>query len=152
MKRHQKFGAVFAAISLAGGAVAFALWSANGVGTSSAKALTAQSLTVNAATASADLYPGYTLGDVAFTVSNPNPYPVTITSMTPGAVTSSNPLGCPATLVTVASTSSLSIALAAGATNVAQTIADVVTLSSSALDGCQGVTFTIGLTLSGTQA
>jgi len=151
MKRHHKFGAAFVAISLSGTAVAFALWSANGVGTSSAKALTAQSLTVTAATATADLYPGFTLGDVFFSVNNPNPYPVTITSMTPGTVTSSSPTLCPATNVTVASATGLSIPVAANSTASGQTIANVVTMASTAPDGCQGVTFTINLTLTGSQ-
>jgi len=41
---------------------------------------------VNAATGAADLYPGFTGGDVHFTLSNPNPYPVTFTTMTAGTV------------------------------------------------------------------
>jgi hypothetical protein len=150
MKRQHKFGAAFLAISLSGTAVAFALWSASGVGTSSAKALTAQSLTVTAATATADLYPGFTLGDVFFSVNNPNPYPVTITSMTPGTITTSNP-ACLATNITVASASGLSIAVPANSTATGQTIANVVTMAASAPDACQGVTFTIGLTLTGSQ-
>ena len=150
MKRHHKFGAAFLAISLSGTAVAFALWSTSGVGTGSAKALTAQSLTVNAATATADLYPGFTQGDVYFSVNNPNPYPVTITSMTPGAITTSNP-SCVATNITVASASGLSIVLPANSTATGQTITNVVTMLSTAPDACQGVTFTIGLTLTGTQ-
>lgn len=151
MKRHHKFGAAFLAISLSGTAVAFALWSANGVGTSSAKALNAQALTVTAATATADLYPGFTLGDIAFSVNNPNPYPVTVTSMTPGTVTSSNPAGCPATNITVASATGLNIPVAANSTASGQSIANVVTMASTAPDACQGVTFTINLTLTGSQ-
>jgi len=151
MKRHHKFGAAFLAISLSGTAVAFALWSANGVGTSSAKALTAQSLTVTAATATADLYPGFTLGDVAFSVNNPNPYPVTVTAMTPGTVISSSPVNCPASNVTVASATGLSIAVPANSSANNQTIANVVTMLSTAPDLCQGVTFTINLTLTGSQ-
>jgi hypothetical protein len=151
MKRHHKFGAAFLAISLSGTAVAFALWSANGVGTGSAKALTAQSLTVSAATATADLYPGFTLGDVFFSVNNPNPYPVTITAMTPGTITSSSPTLCPATNITVGSATGLNIPVAANSTASGQSIANVVTMLSTAPDGCQGVTFTIGLTLTGSQ-
>lgn len=151
MKRHHKFGAAFLAVSLTGTGLAFALWSANGVGTSSAKALTAQSLTVTAGTATADLYPGFTQGDVAFSVNNPNPYPVTITAMTPGTVVSSNPTNCPATNVTVASATGLNIPVAANATATGQTIANVVSMASTAPDACQGVTFTINMTLTGSQ-
>ncbi|MEI8238658.1 MAG: hypothetical protein WCI22_04500 [Actinomycetota bacterium] len=151
MKRHHKFGAAFVAISLGGTGVAFALWSANGVGTSSAKALSAQTLTVTAATPTADLYPGYTKGAIAFSVNNPNPYAVTVTSMTPGAITSSNPTGCPSTNVTVASATGLSIAVGANATATGQSVANVVSMASTAPDACQGVTFTVALTLAGSQ-
>jgi hypothetical protein len=42
--------------------------------------------------------------------------------------------------------------VAANASNVANTIANVVTMVSGAPDGCQGVTFTIPLTLTGSQS
>jgi hypothetical protein len=132
--------------------MAYALWSANGSGSGSAKALTAQSVTVTAATATADLYPGYTAGDVFFTLTNPNPYPITFTSMTSGTVTSGDEANCPAANVTVANASGLSLAVAGSASNVARSIADVVTLASAAPNGCQGVTFTIALTLTGSQS
>jgi hypothetical protein len=125
--------------------MAYALWSANGSGSGSAKALTAQSVTVTAATATADLYP-------FFTLTNPNPYPITFTSMTSGTVTSGDEANCPAANVTVANASGLSLAVAGSASNVARSIADVVTLASAAPNGCQGVTFTIALTLTGSQS
>lgn len=152
MTRKRKVGvAGIVAALLLGGGVAAALWSATGVGTGSAKATSAQSLTVNAATGTADLYPGFTGGDVFFTVTNPNPYPVTFTAMTPGTVTSSA-VGCSASLVTVASATGLSISVPANSTSSAQSIADVVTLDSSAPDACQGATFSLALTLSGAQS
>ena len=141
-----------AAGAVVAGGVAYATWSATGSGSGNAKALTAQSITVTAATGAAALYPGFTQGDVYFTLSNSNPYPVTFTSMTPGTVTSSDPTNCPASNLTVASASGLSVAAAANASHVARSVADVVTLASAAPDGCQGVTFTIGLTLSGSQS
>ena len=153
MTRKRKVGAVsIIMLMLTGGGIAAALWSANGSGSGQAKALTAQSLTVTAATGAADLYPGFTGGDVFFTVTNPNPYPVTFTSMTPGTVTSSNPTGCATTNLSVLSASGLSIAVGANTTSATQSIANVVTLAAGAPDACQGVTFTIALTLSGSQA
>lgn len=153
MTRKRKVGAVsIIMLMLTGGGIAAALWSANGSGSGQAKALTAQSLTVTAATGAADLYPGFTGGDVFFTVTNPNPYPVTFTSMTPGTVTSSNPTGCPTTNLSVLSASGLSIAVGANTTSATQSIANVVTLAAGAPDACQGVTFSIALTLSGSQA
>src|SRR5438874_2435832 len=65
-----------------GAGAAYALWSANATGTSGSKALSAQTITVTASSGAADLYPGFTQGDLFFTMANTNPYPVTFTSMT----------------------------------------------------------------------
>lgn len=137
--------------SLLVGRAVSALWSTNGTGGGQARALAAQGVTVNGATATADLYPGFSLGDVFFTLTNPNPYPVVFTAMTPGTIVSSNPAGCPASNVTVVGASGLSLAAAAGATSTVRTIADVVSMASTAPDGCQGVSFTITLDLTGSQ-
>jgi hypothetical protein len=138
-------------LSLVTGGLAFALWNASGSGSGRAQALTAQSVTVNATTGSADLYPGFTLGDLFFTLTNPNPYPVTFTAMTAGAVTSSDPAGCPATNVTVVDASGLTLPVGANATSGTLSIADVVTMAGAAPDACQGDTFTVALTLTGSQ-
>lgn len=153
MSRRRTFVAMaIVGVIVTGGGIAAALWSANGSGPGQAKALSAQSLTVTAATGAADLYPGFTGGDVFFTITNPNPYPVTFTSMTAGTVTSSNPAACPSTNVSVANASGLSLAAAASSTSGTQSIANVVTMAAGAPDGCQGATFTINLTLSGSQS
>lgn len=131
--------------------LAVALWTANGTGSGNARALTAQTVTVNATTGTADLYPGFTGGDVHFTLTNSNPYAVTFDSMTPGAITSSNPGACPAANVSASSATGLSLPVGANATSGAQSIANVVSMDSGAPDGCQGVTFTIALTLTGSQ-
>ena len=153
MNRRTKFVAVATAFAVvSGGGVAYALWSANGTGPGQTKALTAQSITVTAVTATADLYPGFTLGDVFFTMTNPNPYPVTMTSMAAGTITSSSPGTCPSANLTVAAASGLSLAVGANATSSTQSIVDVASMVVGAPDGCQGVTFSIALTLSGTQS
>ena len=152
MNRRNKIAAIGAAVTLIGGGAAFATWSAGGTGPSQARALTAQAITVTSATATADLFPGFSNGDLSFSLTNPNPYPVTLTAMTPGAVTSSNPTACPASNITVSAASGLSLAVGAGATATGQTIADVVSMANAAPDGCQGVTFTITLSLSGAQS
>ena len=131
--------------------VAFATWTANGTGSANARARSAQTITVNATTGTADLYPGFTQGDLHFTLTNTNPYPVQFTSMTPGAITSSAPVACPASNLTVGSASSLALDVAAGATSAPLSVADVVTLASAAPDGCQGVTFTVAVTVTGSQ-
>lgn len=153
MTRRLKFVSMaVVAVVLAGGGIAAALWSANGSGPGQAKALSAQSLTVTAATGAADLYPGFNGGDVFFTITNPNPYPVTFTSMTAGTITSSNPAACPSSNVTVANATGLALAAAASSTSGIQSIGNVVTMAAGAPDGCQGATFTISLTLSGSQS
>lgn len=131
--------------------VAVALWSANGSGSGNARALTAQTVTVDATTGAADLYPGFTGGDVHFTLTNANPYDITFDAMTPGAITSSSPGTCPASNVSASAATGLSLPVAANATSGAQSIANVVSMAAGAPDGCQGVTFTIALTLTGSQ-
>jgi hypothetical protein len=71
--------------------------------------------------------------------------------MTTTGITSSAPGACPASNLTVTTPATVSIPLAAAATNVPTTVADVATLASTAPDGCQGVSFTVALTLSGIQ-
>ena len=152
MKTSKKVALIGAVSSVLVAGTVAALWSANGSGGGEARALTAQSVTVNAAVGAADLYPGFAAGDVYFTLTNPNPYPIVFTSVTPGAITSSNAGACPASNVTVASATGLSLTVAANSTSGSQSIADVVSMQSTAPDGCQGVTFTIALTLTGSQA
>jgi hypothetical protein len=66
---------------------AYALWTTGGTGSITAAASTSQDLTASPATVSgALLHPGGT-ADAAVTVQNPNPYAVTITSVTGGTVT-----------------------------------------------------------------
>jgi len=132
--------------------VAFAAWTADGTGSANARARTASTITVTAVTGTADLYPGFNDGDLSFTLTNANPYPVTFTSMTPGAITSSAPGACPSSNLTVDTASGLSLPVAASATSGTQSIADVVNLASTAPDGCQGVVFTVAVTLTGSQS
>ena len=136
-------------LAMLGVGVAVAAWTQTGTGSGSAKAQTAQASTVVAGTAVADLYPGKTGGAVKFTVNNPNAYPVTFTSLAAGTVTSGDPTNCPASNVTVTTPVTVNIAVAAGATSAAQTASGVTNMLSSAPDGCQGVDFTVALTLTG---
>src|ERR1700733_13926281 len=88
-------GAVVAIAVSAG--VAVALWSASGSGTGSALAYTAQPVTVNSlalSSSSASLFPGGPAGNVYFTVQNPNPYPIKLTSIAWGTPVSTNPAAC----------------------------------------------------------
>ena len=149
----KKFvGSVIAVAVLSITGVAVSLWTANGSGSGQARAITAQTITVTAATGAADLYPGFSGGDVYFTLTNSNPYPVTFTAMTPGTITSGNATACPAANVTVASATGLSLLVPANSTTSTVSIADVTTMLSTAPNGCQGVAFTVTLTLSGSQS
>jgi hypothetical protein len=143
-------GAIATACVLMAG-VAFATWTANGSGSANARARTAQTISVTATTGTADLYPGFTQGDLFFTLTNANPYAVQFTSMTPGAITSSAPGACPASNLTVASASGLALDVAANATSSTLSVADVVSLAAGAPDGCQGVTFTVAVSMVGSQ-
>jgi hypothetical protein len=139
-------------LGVLGAGVAFAAWTQTGTGSGQAQAKTAVASTITAGTAVADLYPGKTGGNVVFTVNNPNDYPVTFTSLAAGTVTSSDPTNCPASNVTVTSPATVSIAVPAGATSAAQTVGGVTNMLAAAPNGCQGVTFTVALTLTGASA
>jgi hypothetical protein len=134
-----------------GTGVAYAAWTQTGIGSGSAKAVTAANSTITTSAATADLYPGKTGGAVYFSVDNPNPYPVTYTSLAVGAITSSDSSNCPAvaTNITVASPVTVNIPLAASAATAAKSVGSVTTMPTTAVNGCQGVTFTIALTLTG---
>lgn len=147
-KKAAAVGAVLAA-TLAGG-IAMAAWTATGTGPGEARAISAVNIVVTARTGAADLYPGFADGDVYFALANPNPYPVRMTAMTSGAVTSSIP-GCAPSNVTVDATAGLSLNVPASGSLDPASIADVVSMASAAPDDCQGAVFTVQLTLTGIQ-
>jgi hypothetical protein len=142
--------------ALVASGVAFAAWTASGGGAGRAAAVTAVDLTVNATTGAADLYPGTTQGDAFFTITNTNPYPVTFTSMALGsAIVNTVPgdaTACPPTNVTATGATGLSLTVAGNTTSGTLSIANVITMASTAPTGCQGKTFEIPLTLSGTSS
>lgn len=153
MSRKKKLvagGVAVAILAVAG--VAFALWSSTGSGSGTATATEAVSAAVNPSGGVPDLYPGFTDGDVYFTVTNDNPYPIEYQSMAAGTVTSGNEAACPASNVTVADVpSGLALASPAESTSTELSIADVVSMAAAAPDGCQGVSFDIDLVLTGVQ-
>jgi hypothetical protein len=151
-------GAVLAVLLCAG--VVFGLWSAQGTGSGRAQATTAVTATVNPVNctpspACIDLYPGFTNGDLYFTITNSNPYAITFTGMAAGAITvdAGHAADCPASSITVDSpVTGLSLVAPASSTTAQLSIADVVNMISGAPDGCQGASFDIVLTLTGTQS
>jgi hypothetical protein len=151
------------AVVLAGG-VAYAVWTATGSGSGAAKSATAQAITVTAVTpGTGDLYPGGT-GAVAFTLTNANAYNTSFTKLTAASVTSSDNTGaCAAGNVSITPAIATAIsgggytlpsadaANAGGTPSATYTIPGLLTMSASAADGCQGRTFTVSLTLTGSQ-
>jgi len=146
--------ALFLAV-LVGGGVAAAAWLVSGTGTVTTQAATSTSLTVTGGTSSASLYPGASTAVVA-NVTNPNPFPVRLTGATFGAVTVTPLAGktCAAGNVTVSGPVTLAspVNLAAGSSATPVTIANALTMVSTAADGCQGATFTVQVTLNGESA
>jgi hypothetical protein len=149
---------IFLAFALVGG-VAFALWTSTANGSGGAKAITAVTVTVNAVTGSADLYPGGPAGIVSFTLTNSNPYAITFDKLTAASVTAvtGGIGGSPACATTDLSVSTLpitglSLTVGANTTSATRTIAGVVSMNSSAPDACQGAVFAVSLTLTGSQS
>lgn len=131
--------------------VAYALWSASGTGDGEARSRSAIALSVAAGTASAQLYPGST-GDVVFTVTNPNPYRVSITAWSGATVTgTSDSLNCPASNFSLNAGSISAATVDGGGASATVTVTGGITMSSAAGNGCQGVTVTVNGTVTGSQ-
>lgn len=131
--------------------VAYAAWTANGTGSGYAKATTAQAVgTLDvSATTPATLYPGAT-GDLKLEISNPNPYPVRITSVAgAGTITSDKGAACNAsTGVTFTNQSGLTLDVPAS-TSATFTLSGAVAMSNASDNSCQGAVFTVPVSLSG---
>jgi hypothetical protein len=142
--------ALVALLAVAG--IAVAAWTITGSGTGYAKAASGSPLTLGDATAftSADLYPGAN-GSVVLRVTNSNPFPVRITTVSGnGAITSNAGAACTAaTGVTFTDQTGLTHDVAANSTATV-TLAGAVSMSNSSDNSCQGAVFSIPVTVSGT--
>lgn len=149
---------LFLGILLAG-SVAFAWWTASGMGDGAAEALQPQSIDVAATGTVAELYPGLTEADLYVSFHNPNPYSVNLTSIAQNSVSvdAGHP-GCPSTAVSLDGVyPDLPMPLAAddggpgGPDEFAGPLTNAVTMDGPGTpNACQGATFTINLTVSGT--
>jgi hypothetical protein len=84
-RRYVRRGLIVFAVATAalGSGVAYAAWTSSGTGSATTQAGTALAPVVTGgAVTTGVLYPG-TSGNAVVTVSNPNPYPVTVTSIAP---------------------------------------------------------------------
>jgi hypothetical protein len=140
----------------------FAAWVSNGTGTATSKAGSSQALSTIDASAStnATLYPGVN-GDVTVRVSNPNAFPVRVTGVSLDGDNSDITVdgghsGCSPTGVSFTDQTGLTIDVPAksGGTNGATTatLTGAAAMSNAAVNACQGATFTIPVTLTGSSS
>jgi hypothetical protein len=135
-----------ATVGLLGLGVAFAAWTSTGEGSGTVNAAQAQPLTVSVQNVTG-LYPTGSV-DVPFTVSNPNPYDVTLNNVTLKSVTvDAAHSGCATTVVTGADLPLTLVATKNGGTTASRNF--TVSMSNAATDACQGATFTLTLKASG---
>jgi len=144
------------AVAVAGTGTAFAYWSSTGSGSGASGAGTPHPVVVTAGANPADLLPGGAGGvavklDNTVSGGNGNNFSVQLSKVTALSVTSSDETNCPAANVTANQTLpySLPSPITVGAnTSTTTTIANLVKMSATAPDGCQGKTFSISLSLS----
>jgi hypothetical protein len=144
-------GSIFLGIILVS-SVAYAAWTASGGGQGYAKAGTAVVLTTTdvSATTTATLFPSGT-GSVLLRINNPNPYPVTVASVTgSGTITSDKGALCAGATTGVSFINQTGLTLLVPASgNATFTLAGAVAMSNASDNSCQGGIFTIPVTLSG---
>lgn len=150
--RHKRkvFITIFLA-SLFGASVAFAAWSSTGSGSATAQATTSINSVIAAGTFAANLFPGAT-NSVTVTVSNPNPYPVLVNSISAGSSAlvngtclagsvTSDVRATDATGIVQSDLTTKRIAASGSGTYVL-----VTHMIASPADTCQGQTFSLALT------
>ena len=168
MKHVKKIAVMATVVGTVGMAsVAWAQWTASADGTGAAKAATKAAVGVaNASTLNATLYPGAD-GDVVVTITNSNPYAVSIDSVYHGALTDvTTPAGaaCNSTnngisfkgTWTLASPKAVGAIVAAksGGTDgtLTLTISSGISMSNSSVDACSGQTFTVPVSVNAQSA
>lgn len=139
-------GIVAVVAGLLGAGVAFAAWTSNGTGTGTATATTATPLVISQTASASGLYPTGQVS-VPFTVKNPNPYSVTLATAKASAFTvDAAHSGCAVSAVSGVD-QILSDVLTAGSTSAAKNM--VIKMDNTAVDACQGATFTFTITVTG---
>ena len=143
-KRWSKRLAIFVlvAVGAMGIGVAFGAWTVGGGGSGYAQATSAQNLTTNVATTSAELYPGITNAALYLSVNNPNPFPVTVTGVNPAGPAAPDALHGGCTTTGVAFAAQLTNTTIAPNSTLDFTVGGV-SMSNASSNGCQGATFDI---------
>jgi len=143
-KRRRVITLVLATMAISG--AAFAAWALSGSGSSGGTVGSPTNLTANAVSASNSVYPGG-LGDAAFTITNPNGFPVVVTEADlsnlhlPGA--------CSAGDVTIAQAAftGLSVTIPAHSTSAEVDLPGAFAGASDISASCVGVGFTSDIAL-----
>ncbi len=133
-------------VALAGVGVAFAAWTSTGTGSGTATATSPQNLTVTVGAASG-LYPTGSK-TASFTVTNPNPYAVTLSgadAATNFAVDAGHS-GCNLSSLSSAA-QTLTDVIPAGGTSASHLV--TISMDNSANDNCQGASFTFDVSVHG---
>ncbi len=156
---HRTVGTATVAVGAAGFLVlstgtAYAFWTVYGSGTGNADAATAQPVTVSVQV-DGQLYPGVKR-PVTPTFSNPNPFPVTLTSVTPTDIEITGATGCTKANAAVAFaglSGSWTVPAKSGGANGTLTpttaTAEGVSMGSTSDTACQGATFTAQYSVAG---
>lgn len=133
--------------------IAFAAWTSSGTGSATAQATTAVDSVIAAGASAANLYPGAT-NSVTVSITNPNPYPVVVNSISAGSSPVVNVL-CTAGTVTsdARPTDATGLVQADGSTKTIDasgsgTYTLVTRMSTSAVDACKSQAFSLALTAS----
>jgi hypothetical protein len=143
-RRVTTIAAAVAALATAG--VAYASWAATGTGSGSGTAATSAPFVIQQSGTASGLYPTGQAA-VPFTVKNSNAYPVTLANAKASNFrVDSSHAGCNVSSLSAADLA-LSDTLAAGATSPTRQIA--VKMDNSAVDACQGATFTFDIKVTG---
>lgn len=148
-KHKRRLTAVLVVVVVAGAAAAaYAAWTTSGSGPGKGKGGRLALVVTEAADLPAgaqELFPGQR-GDIAVDVENPNRTSVTVMSWNDvgASVRSANEAACPSSNVTLAATNgnTAPISLSPGETKTI-VLGTALQMSSSAPDGCQGVSFTV---------
>jgi hypothetical protein len=132
--------------ALVGAGVAFAAWTSQGTGTGTATAGSATNLVITQTGTATGLYPTGQVS-VPFTVKNTNPYSVTLaTAKASNFTVDAGHSGC---LVSAISGVDLTLSdvLTTGSTSAAKNM--VIKMDNTAVDACQGATFTFDIKVTG---
>jgi hypothetical protein len=133
-------------VALAGAGVVFAAWTSNGTGTGTATATSATPLVISQTASASGLHPTGQVS-VPFTVENDNPYAVTLaTAKASGFSVDTAHSGCSVSALSGVDMT-LTDVLTPGSTLAAKNM--VITMDNTAVDACQGATFTFTIAVTG---